>query len=183
MTEWSDYLIVDILGIGELCYARSFEMKEPGDIYLRSLPKFMAAYTTLLYNVGQNLPHVLGNITTNPIHPTRSLALWLKPSGLDKVFETGAPDDYSAFHHHDKVLEKPTDLTMALSIRLGVTFPIQRTSIHWHGPNAWLEAAQELQYEDLVRLKKGLAIEVIIHYNIRHLQSIPKTQAARKATV
>ncbi|KAL8981373.1 MAG: hypothetical protein Q9205_003823 [Flavoplaca limonia] len=49
MAEWSDYLVFDILG--DLCYAKSFEMKEPGENPLRMMPKFMADYTELHFNM------------------------------------------------------------------------------------------------------------------------------------
>lgn len=37
--------------VGELCFARSFDLKEPGDNHLKSLPTFMVDWTSLMYNV------------------------------------------------------------------------------------------------------------------------------------
>ncbi|KAL8777895.1 MAG: hypothetical protein Q9213_007662 [Squamulea squamosa] len=81
MADWSDYLIFDILG--ELCYAKSFGLKESGNNDLRSIPKFMAAFNTVLHNIARS--------------PWQGLWLWLKPRGLDRLMEIFAPKNYLAY--------------------------------------------------------------------------------------
>lgn len=49
MADWSDYLVFDILG--DLCYGRSFDTKEPGDSNLKLVPKFIHDYVTFMYPV------------------------------------------------------------------------------------------------------------------------------------
>ena len=49
MADWSDWLVFDILG--ELCYARSFGIKEPGENKLRGVPGFIQDYVTTMYPV------------------------------------------------------------------------------------------------------------------------------------
>ena len=49
MTHWSDCLVFDILG--ELCYAKSFDIKEPGQNELKLLPKLIGEFLMLLYVV------------------------------------------------------------------------------------------------------------------------------------
>lgn len=83
MAEWSDWLVFDILGesrpprslkivlmlfgfvgtrliplcfTGELCYARSFNTKEPGDDELKSVPSLIAGYTRYITKVRSNEP-------------------------------------------------------------------------------------------------------------------------------
>ncbi|KAI4187856.1 MAG: hypothetical protein LQ348_004018 [Seirophora lacunosa] len=76
LTEWSDRLIFDILG--ELCYARSFDIKEPGDNDLKSLPGIMATFTTFAYMV----------LPANPV---------ISPRGLDALLDVAAPKNVRAF--------------------------------------------------------------------------------------
>ncbi|KAL8863819.1 MAG: hypothetical protein Q9198_010311, partial [Flavoplaca austrocitrina] len=40
----------------DLCYAKSFKMKEPGENPLSMMPKFMADYTELHFNVSLTNP-------------------------------------------------------------------------------------------------------------------------------
>lgn len=53
MAEWSDYLVFDILG--DLCFGKSFGIKEPGENRLRSLPKCIGSYVELLHPVSRRL--------------------------------------------------------------------------------------------------------------------------------
>ncbi|KAL9026064.1 MAG: hypothetical protein Q9196_005218 [Gyalolechia fulgens] len=75
MTDWSDRLVFDILG--ELLYARSFNIKEPGDNSMKSIPRTTLDYATFLYYFSQS--------------PLLSFWLWLKPRGLDRFFEIARP--------------------------------------------------------------------------------------------
>ena len=49
MTEMADYLLFDILG--ELCFGKSFETKEPGDNPNKCVPHNIAVYMQLMYPV------------------------------------------------------------------------------------------------------------------------------------
>ena len=49
MTDWSDYLVFDILG--DLCFGRSFEIKEPGDNPFREIPHAIHSYLKFQYPV------------------------------------------------------------------------------------------------------------------------------------
>jgi cytochrome P450 len=52
MAEWSDYLVFDILG--DLCFGKSFEIKEPGDNPLRVVPHAIATALKFYYPVGHS---------------------------------------------------------------------------------------------------------------------------------
>ena len=56
MSEWVEYLVFDILG--DLCFGKCFEIKEPGENPLRSIPNFVTMYLKLMH----------------PVSPTSSLA-------------------------------------------------------------------------------------------------------------
>ena len=49
ITKWSDWLVFDILG--ELCFGRSFEIKEPNENPLRTIPEAINAYMNFVYPV------------------------------------------------------------------------------------------------------------------------------------
>ena len=49
MTEWSDYLILDILT--ELSFGKSFETKEPGENLKKGIPHSVVRYLKLMYPV------------------------------------------------------------------------------------------------------------------------------------
>jgi hypothetical protein len=46
---WVDYLVFDILG--ELCFGRSFETKEPGENNLKGIPHGMTMFLKFMYPV------------------------------------------------------------------------------------------------------------------------------------
>lgn len=52
LAEWSDYLVFDILG--DLCFGRSFEVKEPGENSLKTIPHAIHSYMRFAYPVGLN---------------------------------------------------------------------------------------------------------------------------------
>ncbi|KAL9039352.1 MAG: hypothetical protein Q9214_004912 [Letrouitia sp. 1 TL-2023] len=81
MADWSDYLVFDILG--DLCYGRSFDTKEPGDNNLKLVPKFIHDYVNTMYPIAQS-PF------TNPW-------LWLKPRGLDKLLDWSLPKNVKTY--------------------------------------------------------------------------------------
>ena len=49
MARWANYLVFDILG--DLCFGKSMEIKEPGEIELKAMPDYIASIMTLLYSV------------------------------------------------------------------------------------------------------------------------------------
>lgn len=74
MTDWVNYLVFDILG--DLCFGKSFDMKEPNGP-MKEAPELMADMLTLL----------------NPIAfaPFTALWAWLKPRGLDSLLAVATP--------------------------------------------------------------------------------------------
>ena len=54
LAEWSDYLVFDILG--DLCFGKSFEIKEPGDNPFRAIPHAIHSYLRFTYPVTSNAP-------------------------------------------------------------------------------------------------------------------------------
>jgi hypothetical protein len=65
MAEWLNYLVFDILG--DLCFGKSFDMKEPGN-KLRHIPELMVTFLAILHPVGYA-----------PFYP---FWLWLKVSDI-----------------------------------------------------------------------------------------------------
>lgn len=53
MSHWSNYLVFDILG--DLCFGKSMETKEPGENELKAVPYFMATSLNLFYRVSLTL--------------------------------------------------------------------------------------------------------------------------------
>ena len=49
MADWANYLVFDILG--DLCYAHSFDIKEPGPNELKFIPEFICDYLKFEYPV------------------------------------------------------------------------------------------------------------------------------------
>lgn len=54
MSVWCDYLVFDILG--DLCFGKSFETKEPGENKLKAIPHLIAMYMKNYYPVSHILP-------------------------------------------------------------------------------------------------------------------------------
>ncbi|KAH3953262.1 hypothetical protein HBH70_033540 [Parastagonospora nodorum] len=80
MADQVSYLVFDILG--DLCFGRCFDMKEPGN-NLRHVIDMMVAYIE----------------TGNPIiwSPLGSLWIWLKPRGLDRILAFVTPAKIKAW--------------------------------------------------------------------------------------
>lgn len=49
MTQWANHLVFDILG--DLCFGKSMETKEPGENELKAVPYFIATSVSLFYHV------------------------------------------------------------------------------------------------------------------------------------
>ncbi|KAL2289947.1 hypothetical protein FJTKL_01225 [Diaporthe vaccinii] len=94
-TEWSapvdftnkvDTLAFDIMG--DLSFGRSFDIKEPGDNPLRAVPHNIVAYMRFYYPLCRS--------------PFLDVLNWLKPCGLDRLFEMITPrpvQQYDQFVH------------------------------------------------------------------------------------
>lgn len=54
MSEWADAVVMDILG--DLCFGRSFDVKEPGENPLRAMPAAKHRYVKFLYPVCPRRP-------------------------------------------------------------------------------------------------------------------------------
>jgi hypothetical protein len=51
IAEWSDYLVFDIMG--DLCFGRSFETKEPRENPIKSVPHAIAEALKFFYGVSE----------------------------------------------------------------------------------------------------------------------------------
>lgn len=51
MAHWANYLVFDILG--DLCFGKSMEIKEPGVNELKGVPDFIATFSEILYSVSE----------------------------------------------------------------------------------------------------------------------------------
>jgi cytochrome P450 len=86
LSERLDTLVFDIMG--DLCFGRSFDIKEPGENPLKAVPHFIAEYMKFYYPMCRS--------------PFPSLLIWLKPRGLDRLFELISPPNvrhYNDFAH------------------------------------------------------------------------------------
>ncbi|KAI9154863.1 Cytochrome P450 monooxygenase apf7 [Paramyrothecium foliicola] len=100
-----DALVFDILG--DLCFGKSFDIKEAGDNPLKVIPHSINEYMRFYYPMCRS--------------PFLNLLLWLKPRGLDSLFELITPPavkQYNQFVHnsvsqrmelYEKELAKPED--------------------------------------------------------------------------
>ncbi|KAK0635838.1 cytochrome P450 [Bombardia bombarda] len=94
-TQWSapvdfservDTLAFDIMG--DLSFGKSFDIKEPGENPLKEVPHCIAEYMQFYYPMCRS--------------PLLNLLVWLKPRGLDRLFEMATPppvDRYTHFVH------------------------------------------------------------------------------------
>ncbi|TVY68675.1 Cytochrome P450 monooxygenase apf7 [Lachnellula suecica] len=82
MADLTDYLIFDIMG--DLCFGKSFDLKEPGENPFRHMPHTIAGYMQSVYPITQS--------------PMLRFWVWLKPRGLDDLFERRAPQKIKEFY-------------------------------------------------------------------------------------
>ena len=98
MAEWSDYLVFDILC--GLCFGRSLNIKEPGENPFKGIPKAIHSYMKIhLSSKIKKRSDLVGradivNFTRSPL---LGLLLWLKPRGLNRLFEIISPPDIKAY--------------------------------------------------------------------------------------
>ncbi|KAJ4416870.1 hypothetical protein N0V82_006509 [Gnomoniopsis sp. IMI 355080] len=90
-TEWStssdlgekmDHLVFDIMG--DICFGRSFNIKEPGNNPLREVPHNIIKYLQFYYPMCRS--------------PLLSTIIWLKPRGLDRLMELVTPPPVQQFN-------------------------------------------------------------------------------------
>ncbi|KAI0505272.1 benzoate 4-monooxygenase cytochrome P450 [Xylaria bambusicola] len=74
-TERLNALIFDITG--DLCFGRSFDVKEPGENPLKAVPNLTTEYMAFYYSLCRS--------------PFLSVMNWLKPRGLDHLFDLIVP--------------------------------------------------------------------------------------------
>ena len=100
--DCTDSLVFDILG--DLCFGKSFEIKEPGDSPLKHIPHNIVKYMQFMYPVRNPLLSYRAN--TDAMQITRSpfldLLIWLKPRGLNKVFEAITPPEVETYNNFVK---------------------------------------------------------------------------------
>ncbi|CAG8973607.1 hypothetical protein HYALB_00009759 [Hymenoscyphus albidus] len=76
-TELTDGLVFDIMG--DLCFGADFNLKEPGENPLKSIPHAVIKYMKFYYPLTRS--------------PMLNTILWLKPRGLDNLMKAIAPPD------------------------------------------------------------------------------------------
>ncbi|GAP83073.2 putative benzoate 4-monooxygenase cytochrome P450 [Rosellinia necatrix] len=84
-------LIFDIMG--DLCFGTSFNIKEPGEDFLKSTPHNIASYMKFHYSMCR--------------FPLLKILLWLKPHGLDRVIDFLTPT--AARKYNQFVADSVTD--------------------------------------------------------------------------
>ncbi|KAL9005175.1 MAG: hypothetical protein Q9188_002049 [Gyalolechia gomerana] len=82
LTEWSDYLIFDILC--DLCFGKSLNIKEPGENPFKGIPKAIHSYVRFSFPFTKS--------------PFLGLLLWLKPRGPSKLLDIITPADTKAYY-------------------------------------------------------------------------------------
>ncbi|KAI0817939.1 benzoate 4-monooxygenase cytochrome P450 [Xylaria sp. FL0064] len=96
-TEKVDALIFDIMG--DLCFGRSFDVKESGDNPLKAVPHCIAEYMLFYYACCCS--------------PFLGVLNWLKPHGLDRLFDIIAPPtikQYNKFQAGKPLAERRQDI-------------------------------------------------------------------------
>ncbi|KAF2177058.1 benzoate 4-monooxygenase cytochrome P450 [Zopfia rhizophila CBS 207.26] len=91
-TKTVEKLVFDISG--DLCFGKSFETKEPGDNPLKIIPHSIIGFMKFYYAIARS--------------PFLDLVLWLKPRGLNQLFEVISPPSVKYFNKfvHDSVTER-----------------------------------------------------------------------------
>ncbi|KAH8691695.1 benzoate 4-monooxygenase cytochrome P450 [Phaeosphaeriaceae sp. PMI808] len=82
MAIWSDRLVFDVLG--DLCFGRAFNTKEPDDNPLKVIQHQIAESMKFLYILSKS--------------PWLDSLIWLKPYGLDKLLEAITPQNMKEYH-------------------------------------------------------------------------------------
>ncbi|KAF1997031.1 cytochrome P450 [Amniculicola lignicola CBS 123094] len=92
MTDWNDWLIFDILG--DMCFGRSFDIKEPTPNPIRKIPHLVIRHVELFYPVLQS--------------PFMEFFVWAKPRGLDYLLNLITPEEVKTYYKfiNDSVSER-----------------------------------------------------------------------------
>ncbi|KAI0182980.1 benzoate 4-monooxygenase cytochrome P450 [Xylaria flabelliformis] len=95
MTEKIDELTFDVMG--DLCFGRSFNIKEPGENSLKEVPHFIADYLLFFYPLSRS--------------PFLGILNYLKPRGLNKVFDLICPQTVKQYNQfvYDSVTRRIAD--------------------------------------------------------------------------
>jgi cytochrome P450 len=80
--KWVDCLIFDILG--DLCFGKSFGVKEPGENPFKVIPEVIVSYMRLWNPVSKS--------------PLLDAIVWLKPRGLNRVLEWLTPKEIKRYY-------------------------------------------------------------------------------------
>lgn len=101
MSNWCDYLVFDILG--DLCFGKSFDTKEPGENKYRQIPHQIATYLKTFYPVSDILIGPRDGRTNRSYQVTKSpllnLVLFLKPRGLNALLAWVTPKSIKEYYH------------------------------------------------------------------------------------
>jgi len=97
MSEWNDWVVFDILG--DLCFGRSFEIKEPGPNPIREIPNHIIRHVQFFYPVSLSTKSI-AVIDTNQIlqSPLMEFFVWAKPKGLDYLLDLVTPEDVKMYY-------------------------------------------------------------------------------------
>ncbi|KAF1961447.1 benzoate 4-monooxygenase cytochrome P450 [Byssothecium circinans] len=82
MSVWSSWVVFDILG--DLCFGRSFEIKEPTPNPIREIPRHIARHVQFFYPILQS--------------PLMEFFVWAKPKGLNYLLDWITPDDVKMYY-------------------------------------------------------------------------------------
>ncbi|CAI6236518.1 unnamed protein product [Periconia digitata] len=82
MSDWTNYIIFDILG--DICFGRSFEIKEPGPNPIRAIPDLVLHNAVIFYAILQS--------------PLVEFVVWAKPKGLDNILNMIAPPELKTYY-------------------------------------------------------------------------------------
>ncbi|KAF2448050.1 benzoate 4-monooxygenase cytochrome P450 [Karstenula rhodostoma CBS 690.94] len=82
MSDWNDWLVFDILG--DLCFGRSFDVKEPAPNPIRKIPHLIIQHVQLFYPILQS--------------PFLNFFVWAKPRGLDYLLNFITPEEVKSYY-------------------------------------------------------------------------------------
>ncbi|KAJ4305706.1 hypothetical protein N0V90_001237 [Kalmusia sp. IMI 367209] len=126
MTDWNNWLVFDILG--DMCFSRSFEIKEPGPNPIRAIPRLVIRHVQFFYPVRLSsaltqaavleklfedtaagvmhkwkAPRLLYCGCTNPSQilqsPFMEFFVWAKPKGLDYLLNLVTPLEVKTYYN------------------------------------------------------------------------------------
>ncbi|KAF2017213.1 cytochrome P450 [Aaosphaeria arxii CBS 175.79] len=82
MSDWNDWLVFDILG--DICFGRSFDIKEPGPNPIRVMPRLVIKHVQMFYPILQS--------------PFMKFFVWAKPKGLDYLLKLVTPQEVKNYY-------------------------------------------------------------------------------------